>query len=198
MNIYWLRRQDPNVEEFAWFGCVGTWGPPQVCPYCNAYLGTNLFPPYTVEIRRGCTRLGDFSDGGAPFLVNDRAAKILTNLSSTITFDKPQFVPSKFKKNVLQSGDVTGLVIPTLNRFVHLDIAASKLEECERSCSKLRYYRFKTKDLFFQLSAVGDATCFHVTEFGASRSWFCTQQFKDEFEAAAITNVRFELAGIAS
>jgi hypothetical protein len=197
MNIYWLNTQRPSIEEFAWFSCIGTWGVPQVCSHCNSYLGTNLEPPFIVDIERGSVNLGDFSDAGATFLINNRAAQVLSGLSTDIAFHTPQIKSSKYKTNVLKVTDALNLVVPINNLFVHLDVIASNLEESESSCPKHKAYRFKTKELVFLSAALGEATCFHIYEFGSSRAWFCTQKFVDAFLAADITNIRFEHVGIA-
>lgn len=195
MNIYWMNTQKPSTEEFAWCAAVETWGPPEKCSNCGSYIGCNMMDPFVVEWERGATRIGDFTDSGSGILVNRRTRTVLENLTSDFAFGDVHYRPSKFKKATVQADEAPQLWWLTGQRFAHLDIAASKLVESDRSCEIRRHYQFKYEGLVVPHSEVTNAHCFHIHEFGVSRSWFCTEEFVSEVRKYELTNIRFEVAG---
>jgi hypothetical protein len=191
-----MHPQNRQIKDYARCVALGTWRI-LYCEHCGADLGGAIDPPIPIEWQRGSTCLADITDTGNGFLVNEKAKEFFNAHSSSIVFTEPEYIPSKYKRNVIKPENLPPLWWMRNQVMVNLDVTRSALEESDRSCEKTRDYDFKMRDLFFLKATFGNSSCFHVVEFGASCIWFCTEDFVQELNESGLTGVRFEECGIA-
>jgi hypothetical protein len=195
-RIYWMVDQDANVEEFAWAGLKGTWLEPDYCSSCGQYQGTPKTAPYLVYFERGSMKIGDFNLLGGEFLVNDRAKSALELLSDDLVFHEPSYLPSKYKRNVVDAASLPAMYVTECRALVSSDIKLSELVLDTRSCERRLTYDFKFENLVISASELSEKKIFRIREFGYSTMMFCVESVARAIEREKFTNIRFVSAGI--
>ena len=196
MKVYRIRGARGHENTYAQCSQRGTWKALK-CAACGEYLGSELVEPVIFEWERGSVLLGDITDTGSHFLLNEKSKNFFSSQSCFIDFVVPNFLPSKYKKNVINYLDLPPLWWPRNNCGLHLDVVASDLSLSEGACAQCNDYKFKTNGLVFVApEGIPLPRCFHAIEFGASRTWFFTEDFLSSAMTAGINNFWYEEVGV--
>lgn len=194
MNLFLIRRQDPSIDEYAWYSHLGTWREYR-CANCGS-LRADLVPPFLVEWERGSTRLGDFSwCGYQPLVTSPVRAFFESAVGDGVSFFEPQYVPSKFKRKVIRPTEIEPVWWMVNSNFAALDEKASQLVEREDSCELCLAYKFKIGGLILPSAQTRKAPCFRISQFAPSLALFCTETFANLLREQKFSNYRLELAG---